>query len=104
MENLEEKIMDVLADPEKMEGILSIAKSLGVSPPEEPEQEPSLPVGPLMELLGKANTSDTRQDALVNALLPYLRPERRKKLQRALRMAKLSHLAEFALKNYADGL
>ena len=104
MENLEEKIRDVLGDPDKMSSILSIAKNLGVSPGEEPPQETSLPIGPLTELLEMANTADTKQDALVTALLPYLRPEKQKKLRRALRMAKLSQLAEFALKNYADRL
>ena len=101
MDNLEEKIKEVLSDPEKFDGILSIAKNLGFRD-EEPAQEAPIPIAPIMEMLGKANTQNGKQDALIHALLPYLRPERQKKLQRALRLAKLSDLAQFALKNYAD--
>lgn len=109
MENMEEKIMDVLNDPQKLESIMNVAKNLGFSPPgESAEEQPADPdpqmAGAIFELLQKANRPDGRQDALISALMPYLRPSRQKKLQRALRVAKLSHLAGFALKNYSDQL
>lgn len=109
MENMEEKIMDVLSDPQKMEGIMNIVKNLGFSPPSEsteeqtPEPDPQM-TGTILNLLQKANAPDGRQDALLHALMPYLRPSRQKKLQQALRVAKLSSLAGFALKNYSDQL
>lgn len=90
MENAEEKIMEILHDPEKMEQVMSIARSLGFPPPEEPSSgPPTVPDVP----------GDERQEALLHALLPYLRPGRREKLERALRLAKLSQFAEQALRN-----
>ena len=106
MDNLEEKIMDVLNDPQKLGQIMDIAKGLGFSPEQEPIGEapafdPQM-TGTVMNLLRQAGTQDGRQDALFHALMPYLQPNRQKKLQRALKVAKLSHLAGYALKNYSD--
>lgn len=106
MENMESKILDVLNDPQKMEQIMGIAKGLGFSPPEE-DSAPSEPMDPqmtgtLLNILQQAGNSDGKQDALLHALMPYLRPERQKKLRQALKVAKLSHLAGFALRNYTD--
>lgn len=107
MENMEEKIMEVLGDPEKMEQIIGLAKGLGFSPAQNdvPAQEPDAQAaGTLLNLMQLANTADDRQQTLLQALMPYLKPSRQKKLQKAMRVAKLSHLAEFALKNYSDKL
>ena len=108
MENMEQKIIDVLNDPEKMSEILQIAKGLGFTPEDPPsqpqEEENGLPMGAVFRLMQQANQTDSRQEALVQALLPYLRPERQKKLQRAVHIAKLTHLAGFALRNYSDNL
>ena len=107
MESMEQKIMDVLNDPEKMADIIQLAKGLGISPPEDGPQQASeepLSVGTMLQLLQNTGKSDARQEALLQALLPYLRPERQKKLQRALRVAKLTQLAGAALKSYSDQL
>lgn len=108
MENMEQKIMEVLNDPEKMSEILQIAKGLGLSPEEQQaqpqEEDNGLPIGAIFRLLQQANQTDSRQEALVQALMPYLKPERQKKLQRAVHIAKLTHLAGFALRNYSDNL
>lgn len=106
MENMEEKIMDVLGDPEKLGQIMEIAKGLGFAPPQEDTPpvagpEPEL-AGNIIGLLQKMNTPNTKQDALVHALMPYLQPIRRKKLQRALQVAKMSKIAGAALKEYSD--
>ena len=108
MENMENKILEVLNDPEKMSEILQIAKGLGFSPqdaaqPSPPGEDDSpISAGAIFQLLQQANRTDGRQEALLQALLPYLKPERQKKLQRAIRVAKLTHLAGFALKNYSE--
>lgn len=106
MENMEEKIMDVLGDPEKLSQIMDIAKGLGFSPPTDDapasaEPEPEM-AGTIMGLLQKMNSPNGKQDALMHALMPYLRPSRQKKLQRALQVAKMSQIAGVALKNYSD--
>lgn len=98
MEEMEEKILGVLNDPEKMAQVMEMAKSLGFSPEDAPAQAADASA-PVLELLRNAGTSDHRQAALMDALVPYLKPQRREKLQRALRLAKLSHLAGYALQN-----
>jgi len=112
MDDLEEKISKVLADPAEMARIVAMARSLGFAPPEEdasaaeaaqppspPEPQPSgLPSG-VAELLGEAGKADDRQAALFSALRPFLKPEHRERLDRAVRAAQLSHMASFALKN-----
>ena len=48
----------------------------------------------------QARQSDSKQEALLCALKPYLAPDRRDKIDRALEIARISHLAGFALRNY----
>ena len=106
MENAENMILDVLNDPEKLSQVMDIAKNLGFSPPgEEPPAAPeaeNLNMGAMLSMLQSMGSQEPQQEALIRALLPYLRPERQKKLQKAMRLAKLSNLAGVALKNYAD--
>lgn len=103
----EEKLNRLLNDPETMAQILSMAKSLGLqdSAPNEPPQSAPPPVDEgmlmgMMEMMRQMQQTDGRQEALLTALKPYLAPERREKLDRAMQLAKMSRLAGFALKNY----
>ena len=121
MENLEERINEVLADPVQMQKIMSIAQTLGAPPmpmPAQAEQpaenggESSDPpeaqseqktIGPdAAAILRQASKMDQKQENLLNALRPFLRPARRQKFDRALQIARLSHLAGFALKTRTD--
>ena len=52
-----------------------------------------------MQMMQQAQHTDSKQEALLCALKPYLVPERRDKIDRALRIARLSQLASFALRN-----
>ena len=54
----------------------------------------------LMRLMQQAQQSDGKQEALICALKPFLAPERREKMDRAMQIARISHLAGFALRNY----
>lgn len=105
MENMENKILEVLNDPEKMSEILQIAKGMGFDP-EQPSPNidagGGIPVGEIFQFLQQTNSTDTRQQALLQALIPYLKPERQRKLQRAMQVARLTNLAGYALKNYTD--
>ena len=47
---------------------------------------------PLIQELGSQNDSNARQ--LLQALRPYLRPERQEKIERALQLARLFHLGK----------
>ena len=113
MDDFESKLNQVLSDPESMQKIFSIAQSLGVSPSNEqakeetPAQDSSiLPDLSMLSTLGNLmmsqSTADSRHTELLNALRPFLRPERQQNLDRALRMAKLSHLARFALNSISE--
>ena len=107
---LEQAIGAILQDPEQMQSILAFAKSLGISPPEAPPTQTAPPPPPptqtqpvssneaLGELLQKAGKLDKRQENLLNALKPFLKPERREKIDRAMQAARLSRLAGAALR------
>ena len=108
MEGLEEQLQKILDDPDSMAQILSLAQSFGLQPPGAASSEPAAPPPPpddgfmkaVFGMMQQARQSDGRQEALLLALKPYLRPERRGKIDRALQIAKISHLAGFALRNY----
>lgn len=106
-EGPEEKLNQLLNDPESMAKILSMVKSLGLQPPVPDEPPPSAPppvdegmLMGMMQMMRQMQQTDGRQEALLSALKPYLAPERREKLDRAMQLAKISHLAGFALRNY----
>ena len=123
MSEFDEKLNSLLSNPEAMAQIMQMAQSLSggqaqqppppVSPPPPPQAPPS-PGGdpfsslagltggmdpamlakllPLVQELGSQNDSNARQ--LLQALRPYLRPERQDKLERALQLARLFHLGK----------
>lgn len=85
MDDLRDRLNALLQDPQAMEQAMSMAASLRLGGGEgrTPGQE------------GGALSS--RQDTLVRALLPYLRPSRQARLKRALELAQLSSLAGQAM-------
>lgn len=117
MSNMDETIGRILADPDSMAQIQALAQSLGLSqtqnaPPEETAKPPEAPAPPpnsdtqsdfarsIFSLMQQARQTDARQEALLCALKPYLRPERRESLDRAAQLARLSGLAGAALGRY----
>lgn len=107
MENMQTQMNAILQNPDIMEKIMSMAQSLGQSPP---EQQPSVPdtsgfsmpdidfatVQKLSGFLGQSNI-DKNQRTLLNALSAYLNNERIVKLEKAMRAAKLATLASTLL-------
>lgn len=101
MDDFENKLGQILGDPEMMGKIMAMAQSFGAqeSPQESPpQQEPSVPefdfatVQKLTGLMGKAGV-DSRQKALLSALSPYISSHRVQKLEKAMRAAKLAGVA-----------
>ncbi len=95
---MQQTIRDILGNPEKLAELRAVAEKLGLgadaaesgaSPPEPPQD-------------AQAPVREPRQEALLQALLPYLNPARRSRLERALRVAKLSKIAGAALQNYGN--
>ncbi len=110
-EGFEDKLNQILSDPDSMAKIMSLAQSLGGEqnapppPPAPPRPQPPPPpddafVKGILRLMQQAQHTDKRQEALLCALKPYLAPERQAKIDEALRIAKLSQLAGLAFKNY----
>lgn len=120
MDDLQERIQSVLNDPGQMEEILAIARSLGAELPDtvtqteqtRPETEaasvstmPGLGgamTQPVAELLKEAGKLEKKQENLLNALKPFLKPNRREKIDRAMQVARLSHLAGYALRSRGE--
>ena len=114
--SFEQAVSAMLQDPEQLQKIFALAQSLGFSPPAAPEASPPPPAPPVMpqreptppppdekqqalgELLQKAGKLDRRQENLLNALKPFLKPERREKIDRAMQAARISRLAGAALR------
>lgn len=114
--SLEQAIGAVLQDPAAAAENLcagAVARSFAAgsargSPPPEPlkpaaaappaEQTPEDRGSALRALLQQAGKLDRRQENLLNALKPFLKPERREKVDRAMQAARISRLAGAALR------
>ena len=114
-EGLEDKLQQILNDPNSMAQIMSLAQSFGLQDAQSTAPEPRNPpaqaafsssapdIGFAQAIMGRmqqAQHTDGKQEALLCALKPFLKPERREKIDQAMRLARISHLAGFALKNY----
>lgn len=104
MEGLEEKLGAILNDPQAMEKIMSMAKSLGSqeqapaqnqAPPALPDFDPAM-VQKLASL-SRQGSIDRNQQALLRALSPYLSRQRIIKLENAMRAARMAGFAASAL-------
>ena len=103
--NLEEKLGAILSNPDMMQQIQAMAQSLGQSTPPEPQKQPhdnlQIDPGMLQKLSGLAGQSgiDTNQQALLQALSPYIGRGKMTKLEKAMRAAKMARLASGFLGN-----
>lgn len=100
MDDFESKLGSILNNPEMMGRIMEMAQSFGgqSQQPEPPSEESSVPefdfaaIQKLSGLMGKAGV-DGDQKALLAALAPYVSGNRIRKLERAMRAAKLAGVA-----------
>lgn len=109
MSDFEDRLNSILSDPAQMEKITAMAKSL-MGPQEAPQTavrvepkkdagllenfDPAM-LGRLTTMLGSGNRTDEKR-ALLEAMKPYLSPQRREKLDRAMKLAKMIGMAELA--------
>lgn len=111
MSEFEDKLNSILNDPEQMDKIANMAKSLmggdttsssaGNQISAAPAQlfdglDPSMLQG-MGKLLSGMNQADDEKTALLEAMKPYLKEKRREKMDRAMKIAKMARLAELAL-------
>ncbi len=119
MSELEEKLNSILSDPEAMAQVMNLAQSLsaqagGTAPTDAPAPpapdsgsdvsamlsravsslDPEL-LRRLLPVLSQLNREESSQTAaLLYALRPFLREDRRGKVERAVQLARLIHLAK----------
>lgn len=103
MSELEEKLNALMSNPQLMQQIASMAQSMGNSAPEpQPEPQPAPPnLDPqnfqaMFHAAGQ-NGVDRNQQALLQALSPYLSPARIHKLEKAMRAARMAGAASMFL-------
>ena len=115
---LGERLQQILSDPAQMEKLSAMAKDLfgqaGAAPAGEPatpaaaagQSGTAMPDAKLLSALGKAfsGASDkSRSTALLVAMRPYMKPEKQEKLDRAMQIARIVHIAGAVVKEYGDG-
>ena len=107
MDDFENKLGQILGNPEMMGKIMAMAQSFSSQetasePPlqqEDPMQDFDMAtIQKLAGLMGKAGV-DNRQKALLSALSPYISAHRVHKLEKAMRAAKLAGVATSFLGN-----
>ena len=91
MDNMEQKLGTILGNPKMMEQIQAMAQSLTGSPDTEPQDGSSPDLSVLGNLGGLG--IDGNQQALLSALTPYLPGDRVKRLEKAMRAAKMARAA-----------
>ena len=109
MEGMEEKLNNILNNPQLMQQIMSMANSLSPQSPVQqempapPAQMPDFDPVMLQKVIQIAGQlgADPHQKALLNALQPYLANHRLQKLEKAIRAAKLANLVSEAFRSGA---
>lgn len=113
MSELEEKLNQVLSNPQMMQQILSLAQAMGSGEPQrEPERPPEpkhnstpgpsdMDLGIVRKMAGMASSTgvDANQRALLRALSPYISRDRVGKLEKAMRAAKMAAFASTLLQS-----
>lgn len=118
MAEFEEKLNSILGDQNAMSQIMALAQSLSGEKHEQAEEtqpapsqrnDPSPDLSALlsqldpnmirmgMEIVRQVQGDEDRNTALLNALRPFLREERRARLDRAIQIARMSKLIRAAL-------
>lgn len=112
MDDFQQQMNAILGNPEMMQKIMSMAQSLN-SPdadpiPQKPDTAPlqDMDMSMLKKFSGLAGsaTIDKNQRSLLSALSPYLSQQRLRKLEKAMRAAKMATLASSFLSNSGFGL
>ena len=120
MAEFDEKLNNILSNPDAMAQIMQLAQSLGGGQPSPtPVQQAPPPAPPpsggdmlssISGLMGSMDPAmlakllplvqelggpaDTNARQLLHALRPYLKPDRQEKIERALQLARLFHLGK----------
>lgn len=102
MSEMEEKLSAILENPDAMSRIMDLAKQLsgGNTPPEKKEPPPTGDgidpriLAKILPLIKEAGRSNSPASQLLLALRPYLKAERQDKVERAIKLAHVIHIAK----------
>lgn len=107
MEGIEEKLGSILNNPEMMQKLMSMAQSFQIPAPAQeantesvpPASMPDIDLGMLQKISGltRQGNVDKEQQALLRALNPYLSRDRIRKLENAMRAARMARIAASVL-------
>ncbi len=97
MDDISEKLSELLSDPSALNNIRSMAENLFESNKEKETQTQNpagnFDMGKLMMLMNKINSSsDDERTNLLRALKPHLSEERRERVEKAIKILKLIDL------------
>ena len=104
MDEIGEKLDALLNDPKQFGKIAQLASSIlgdggdKSAPPSAPEPDLDLDMGQLRRMMSALRGSghDSANRHLLEAMKPYLAEKRRRKIDRAMKLARLASLAELA--------
>lgn len=113
MSEFEDRINSILGDPAQMDKITKIAKSLMGGETAEPEErsggdnplaalfgsdgEEMAALGRISRALGAQSEQDREKTALLEAMKPYLSEKRRRKMDKAMKIARITRIARAAM-------
>ena len=113
MGELEDKLNSILSSPEEMEKIMGIARSLSQNSQPKQAEKPKTDdlfgnIDPKMlsmmtRLMGGFNNSSNDKAKLIETIKPYLKKERRQKLDEAASLAKMAKMAKLAFSEFSGG-
>ena len=88
MEGIEDKLGQLLNDPNSMAQIMSMVQSLGLgAPPEEKEDTAPPPndemLRSVLQIMQQTQQDSPKEEALLKALKPFLRQDRQKQMDKA---------------------
>lgn len=98
-----DRVTEILQDPEKMRQISEIAAAMDIPSDSENASTANLFSKPMIqhfsEIIRQTEEKGKKQQSLIHALMPYLNPSRRIKLERAMQISQISRLAGAALQH-----
>ncbi len=99
MDNLNEKLAQILNDPESMNRVREMAETLLSQEEKKPKEEPSFDIPDsaelmnIMSIVSKLNAkNDDSRTTLLSALKPHLSEPRREKVDTAIKILRLLEL------------
>ena len=106
--SFQDQITSILSDPEQMKQISSLAQSL-MGEGDDTSTASAAPNAGILSNVASVlkQESKSSSEALLLAMKPYMRPERQNKVDRAIRITRVLHVAGKALGEYGavlDGI